>query len=241
MSNKHISTLATLRKFVSPVLIAFLAMLCIAIRISVVDVNKFANLTRYRQANRQLAPDPNRVVFIGDSITDYWNLSKFFPNRPYLNRGILGQTTSQILLRFRQDVVGLHPRAVVILAGTNDLAGATGQVPLEEIESNYASMADLARSNGIHVVFSSILPVHNYTWLSGRMLNQHPPDKILLLNSWLKKYCSDEHTTYLDYFDRMVDDHGLMKRELSDDGIHPNGNGYALMTDLANAAIEQAR
>jgi lysophospholipase L1-like esterase len=237
----HISTLATLRKLVSPVLIAFLAMLCIAIRISVVNVDKFANLTRYREANRQLSPDPNRVVFIGDSITDHWNFSKFFPNKPYVNRGILGQTTSQILLRFRQDVVDLHPRTVVVLAGTNDLAGATGHLPLEEIESNYASMADLARGNGIHVVLSSVLPVHNYTWLSGRMLREHPPEQILSLNSWLKKYCADEHTTYLDYFDRMVDERGLMKRELSDDGIHPNRNGYALMTDLANAAIEQAR
>lgn len=229
------------RKLISPALIAFLVMLCIAIKISAVDVEKFASLNRYRAADRTIAPNPNRVVFFGDSITDYWNFSIFFPDKPYVNRGILGQTTSQMLLRFRQDVVELHPKAVVILAGINDLAGATGKVSLDEIEANYASMADLARSNGIHVIFSSVLPVHNYSGLSGRMLTEHPPDKILLLNTWLKDYCANHHAIYLDYFDQMVDDHGLMKRELSNDGIHPNKDGYAVMTNLANTAIDQVQ
>ena len=221
-------------------LIVFLAMLCIAIRIAPVDVIKFAGLKRYKTMNQVLSPETGRVVFIGDSITDYWNFVQFFPGKPYANRGILGQTTSQILLRFRQDVVDLHPNTVVILAGTNDLAGATGIVTLEDIESNYASMSDLARSNGIHVIWSSVLPIHNYALFSGRMLKEHPPEKILQLNSWLRKYCADEHMQYLDYFDDMVDEHGMMKRELSSDGIHPNKKGYGLMTDLANAAIEQA-
>ena len=233
--------LNAMRKFISPAIIAFLVMLCIAIRIAPVNVEKFASLNRYRAADRDLAPDSNRVVFFGDSITDYWSFPTFFPGKPYVNRGIVGQTTSQMLLRFRQDVVELHPKTVVILAGINDLAGAAGNVSLDEIHANYASMADLARSNGIHVIFSSVLPVHNYTGLSGRMLKEHPPDKILLLNDWLKEYCADRRAIYLNYFDHMVDDHGMMKRELSNDGIHPNKNGYAVMTNLANTAIDQVQ
>jgi hypothetical protein len=182
------STFMALRKFFSPALIAFLVILCIAIRISAVDVEKFASLNRYRAADRRLAPDPNRLVFIGDSITDHWNFSHLFPDWPYINRGILDQTTSQILLRFRQHVVELHLKTVVILAAINALAGATGNVSLDEIQANYASMAGLARSNGIHVVLSSILPAHNYTGLSGRMLREHLPEKNLLLNDWLRNY-----------------------------------------------------
>ena len=124
------------------------------------------NLGRYRAANQELgAPKPGeqRVVFMGDSITDMWQLPQYFPGKPYANRGISGQTTSQMLVRFRQDVVDLKPRVVVILAGTNDIAGNTGPITLEEIERNFASMADLAHTNGIKVVLSSILPVHNYT------------------------------------------------------------------------------
>ena len=235
------SSTVWLRKLFVAALIVFLAMLCIAIRIAPVDVIKFAGLKRYKTINQALSPQTDRVVFIGDSITDYWNFLQFFPGKPYVNRGILGQTTSQILLRFRQDVVDLHPDTVVILAGTNDLAEANGIVTLEDIESNYASMSDLARSNGVHVIWSSVLPIHNHALFSSHMLKEHSPEKILLLNSWLRKYCADEHMQYLDYFDNMVDEHGLMKPELSDDGIHPNRNGYALMADLANAAIERTK
>src|SRR5437763_12370083 len=151
----------------------------------------FGQLSRYREANAVLnppAPGENRVVFFGDSITDIWHLDEYFPGKPYINRGIGGQTTPQMLIRFRQDVIDLHPKVVVILAGTNDIAGNTGPMRLEDIEANYASLADLARANNIRVIFSSILPVHNYTPQSQNMYAQRSPAKILELNRWIKIY-----------------------------------------------------
>ena len=136
------------------------------------------------------APGENRVVFFGDSITDIWKLEDYFPGKPYLNRGIGGQTTPQMLVRFRQDVIDLHPKVVVILAGTNDIAGNTGPMRLEDIEADYASLAELARANHIAVVFSSVLPVHNYTPKSQDFFAQRSPEKILALNRWLKDYCA---------------------------------------------------
>jgi len=204
----------------------------------------FGQLNRYHDANAALsppAPGGTRVVFFGDSITDLWHLDEYFPGKPYLNRGIGGQTTPQMLIRFRQDVIDLHPKVVVILAGTNDIAGNTGPMRLEDIEANYTSMADLARANNIRVVFSSVLPVHNYTPQSQNMYAQRSPKKILELNRWIKTYvAAHPDCVNLDYFSAMVDDKGLLKRDLAEDGLHPNVTGYKIMAPLAEAAIAQA-
>src|SRR5215467_14182990 len=206
----------------------------------------FPNLARYHDENAKLpppSPDEKRVVFMGDSITDNWGrrYGKFFPGKPYVNRGIGGQTTPQMLIRFRPDVIALGPQVVVILAGTNDIAGNTGPMTLEMIEGNYASMAELARSHGIQVVFSSVLPVSDYGHSrDGAPIKQtigRPPEQINELNNWLKKYCKENGHTYLDYFSSMVDDAGMLKKELSDDGLHPNARGYAVMQPLAEQAI----
>jgi lysophospholipase L1-like esterase len=204
----------------------------------------FGELAHYRDANAILTPPTpgeNRVVFFGDSITDLWHLDEYFPGKPYIKRGIGGQTTPQMLIRFRQDVIDLHPRVVVILAGTNDIAGNTGPMRLEDIEANYASMADLARANNIRVVFSSVLPVHNYTTQSQNLFAGRPPEKILALNRWLKDYVTaHDECIYLDYFAAMVDDKGYMKKDLADDGLHPNAAGYKMMAPLAEKAIHNA-
>jgi lysophospholipase L1-like esterase len=204
----------------------------------------FGELGRYRDANAALkppAPGENRAVFFGDSITDIWHLDEYFPGKPYINRGIGGQTTPQMLIRFRQDVVDLHPKVVAILAGTNDIAGNTGPMRLEDIEANYASFAEIARANHIRVVFSSVLPVHNYTPQSQNMYAHRSPEKILELNRWLKNYvAAHPDCLYLDYFSAMVDDKGLLKRELAEDGLHPNDAGYKIMAPLAEAAIRSA-
>ena len=200
----------------------------------------FGQLARYRDANAALkppAPDENRVVFFGDSITDMWKLEDYFPGKPYLNRGIGGQTTPQMLVRFRQDVIDLHPKVVIILAGTNDIAGNTGPMRLEDIEANYTSLAELARVNHLPVVFASVLPVHNYTPQSQDFFAQRAPEKILALNRWLQDYCAANRLVYLDYFSAMVDDKGLLRRELAEDGLHPNAAGYKIMAPLAEAAI----
>jgi lysophospholipase L1-like esterase len=211
-------------------------------RISVF-MNDFGELNRYREANAALKQSPegeNRVVFFGDSITDMWKLEEWFSGKPYINRGISGQTTPQMLVRFRQDVIDLQPKAVVILAGTNDIAGNTGPMRIEDIEKNYASMAELAKVHSIRVVFASVLPVHNYTPQSQELFEQRHPHAILTLNSWLEDYCAANGHVYLDYFEHMVDDKGLMRRELAEDGLHPNKAGYAIMAPLAQAAIEKA-
>jgi len=208
-----------------------------------VFTDDFGQLARYRDANASLKPPAsgeNRVVFFGDSITDMWSLEDYFPGKPYLNRGIGGQTTPQMLVRFRQDVIDLHPRAVVILVGTNDIAGNTGPMRLEDIEANYASLAELARANHIAVVFSSVLPVHNYTPKSQDFFAQRPPEKVLALNRWLGDYCAANGLVYLDYFTALVDDKGLLKRDLAEDGLHPNVAGYKVMAPLAEAAIAKA-
>jgi lysophospholipase L1-like esterase len=208
-----------------------------------VFTDDFGQLARYRDANAALKPPAageNRVVFFGDSITDMWKLEDSFPGKPYLNRGIGGQTTPQMLVRFRQDVIDLHPKVVVILAGTNDIAGNTGPMRLEDIEADYASMAELARANHIAVVFCSVLPVHNYMPKSLELFAQRSPEKILALNRWLRDYCAANRLVYLDYFTAMVDDKGLLKRDLADDGLHPNPNGFKIMAPLADLAIGKA-
>src|SRR5580692_5951855 len=210
-----------------------------------VFTDDYGQLARYREANAKLGPpsaSENRVVFFGDSITDIWKLENYFTGKPYVNRGIGGQTTPQMLVRFRQDVVDLRPKVVVILAGTNDIAGNTGPMRLEDIEADFATFAELARADDIKVIYSSVLPVHNYTDRSKDFFAQRPTEKILVLNRWLKNYCSTSSNgcAYVDYFSAMVDDKGLMKKDLADDGLHPNPAGFKIMAPLAEAAIEKA-
>jgi lysophospholipase L1-like esterase len=208
-----------------------------------VFTDDFGQLARYRDADAQLGPPKageDRVVFFGDSITDIWKLEDYFPGKPYINRGIGGQTTPQMLVRYRQDVVDLQPNVVVILAGTNDIAGNTGPMRNEDIEANFASFAELARVHHIRVVYSSILPVHNYTDRAKDFFAQRPQARILALNDWLKNYCAKNNIIYLDYFSALVDDKGMLKKDLADDGLHPNAAGFKVMAPLAEAAIEKA-
>jgi lysophospholipase L1-like esterase len=199
-------------------------------------------LARYRSENAQLAAAPSaqaRVVFIGDSITDFWGRSSdagvFFPGKPYLNRGISGQTTPQMLIRFRADVIALKPRVVVILAGTNDIGNG---LALAAIEDNLTSMCELAQANGIKVVVASILPINDY--IHPEQSVYRPTAKILEINAWIKAYAQRKGLVYLDYYDAMLDANKVLKRELSDDGLHPNAAGYAVMQPLAQRSIDRA-
>jgi lysophospholipase L1-like esterase len=200
------------------------------------------DLHRYQEEDRKLAapaPGENRVVFMGDSITDLWGRrpdTQFFPGKPYINRGISGQTTPQMLVRFRQDVVALQPKVVVILAGTNDIAGNTGPMTLEDTENNLMSMADIARQNGIRVVLASVTPAIAFPWRPGLQ----PAEKIQALNEWIKDYAAKKGYVYLDYYSAMAGtDHG-MKPGLAVDGVHPTKAGYEVMAPLAEKAIAQA-
>jgi lysophospholipase L1-like esterase len=202
--------------------------------------NDFAGLNRYRDDNATLPPsEKGRVIFYGDSITDAWgrrpNTGTFFPGKPYVNRGISGQTTPQMLIRFRQDVVALHPEVVVILAGTNDVAGNTGPSTLAMTEDNFASMTEMAQANHIRVVIASILPAADYPWKKG----MEPAPKIRQLNAWLKDFCTQHKATYLDYWSALADESGGMKPGLSFDGVHPNAQGYAIMAPLAETALQK--
>ena len=215
-----------------------------------VRLRDWPDVSRYREANRALAaagPGENRVVFMGDSITDAWpqpRFGAFFPGKPYIGRGISGQTTPQMLIRFRPDVIALRPKAVVILAGTNDIAGNTGPMTDEQIQGNLASMADLAKANGIRVVFSSILPVSEYHVRPGDtappQTTRRPMARITAINAWMREYAAANGHVYLDYFPAMTDAKGLLRAELSEDDLHPNAAGYAIMGPLAEAAIQAA-
>lgn len=200
------------------------------------------NLARYRNDNGALPVDTaNRVVFMGDSITDAWGRSRgkdtFFPGKNYINRGISGQTTPQMLIRFRPDVIALKPKVVVILAGTNDISGNTGPETLEDIEGNLASMGQLATANDIKVIFASVMPTCDYI---RPQTDRRPNTKIIALNAWIKEYSTANHHTYLDYFSAMVDDKGMLKKELTYDGLHPNDEGYAVIQPIAQKAIDAA-
>jgi acyl-CoA thioesterase I len=205
-------------------------------------------LARYREANRALAAPAAgeaRVVFMGDSITDSWQQPRFggfFPGKPYVDRGISGQTTPQMLVRFKPDVIDLKPKAVVILAGTNDIASNTGPMTDEEIEGNIASMADLAKAHGIKVVLSSIMPTGAYHVAANGVPQStlRPMSRIKALNDWMKSYAATNGLVYLDYFTPMLDETGVMKAELTTDDLHPNLAGYAIMAPLAEAAIQKA-
>ena len=208
----------------------------------------WAFLARYGDANKQLrppAPDEMRVVFMGDSITEGWGMKatatspgrgEFFPGKPYVNRGISGQTTPQMLVRFRQDVLDLKPKVVVLLAGTNDLAENTGHETPEQIEGNIASMAELARANGIRAVLCSVLPASEFGWHRGL----EPAPKIKALNAWIKDYAAKSDFVYVDYYSHLANAEGGLKAELSPDGVHPNKAGYEIMAPLAEAGIAEA-
>jgi lysophospholipase L1-like esterase len=203
--------------------------------------NDWANLAKYRDANSRVTPpmeNENRVVFMGNSITEGWQqyFPTMFAGKHYINRGIGGQTTPQMLVRFHPDVIALKPKVVVILAGTNDIAGNTGPSTLEMIEDNLAAMAEIARSNGIKVVLSSVLPVYDYPWKPGL----EPAPKIIALNKWMKDYADKHGDIYLDYHSAMSDGKGGMRPELAHDGVHPNEAGYRIMAPLVEQAIEKA-
>ena len=203
--------------------------------------NDWGGLRRYQSANAALAAPAakeNRVVFYGNSITDAWAplFPAMFPGKPYVGRGISGQTTPQMLVRFHQDVVALAPKVVVILAGTNDIAGNTGPSTLEMIEDNIMAMTEIAQQHRIRVVLSSVLPAFEYPWKPGL----EPAPKIVALNAWMKRYAASVNATYLDYHSAMADARQGLPETLSKDGVHPNEAGYRIMAPLAEAAIARA-
>jgi len=204
-------------------------------------LDDWAQLGYYHNTNKSLpaaVPGEDRVVFYGASITEFWgrNGSSFFPGKAYINRGISGQTTAQMVVRFRQDVINLRPKVVVILAGTNDIAGNTGPMTPEMTENNWQSMTDMARANGIKVVLASITPSSDFPWRKGL----HPAEKIRTLNAWLQGYCGNHGFIYLDYYSALVNADGGMKPEYTVDGVHATVKGYEVMAPLAQAAIDKA-
>ncbi len=199
-----------------------------------------ANLKRYAKADEELAPlnaGENRIVFMGNSITESWAKidSSFFANNGYIDRGISGQTSSQMLLRFRQDVINLKPTAVVILAGTNDIAENEGPIALIDIFGNIVSMAQLAEENNIKVILSSVLPVYDFPWNPGLQ----PAEKIIKLNNMIKSYCEENNITYLDYYSKMVDERKGLDNKYSTDGVHPTIAGFKIMEPLVEKAIRK--
>jgi lysophospholipase L1-like esterase len=202
----------------------------------------FGGLARFKQADSKLpapAAGENRVVFMGDSITEGWHFEGpegSFPAKPYINRGISGQTSPQMLVRFRQDVIELQPKVVVILAGTNDLAGNTGPMTLEQTEDNLASMSDLATANHIRVVLCSVLPAYDFPWHPGL----EPAPKIVALNAWMKSYAAEKGYVYVDFHSAMKDQRDGLPPTLSKDGVHPLPAGYAIMGPLVEAGIKSA-
>ena len=205
-------------------------------------LNDWPNLGRYRDANANTPPPAsgeNRVVFMGDSITDGWGKgqAQFFPGKPYINRGISGQTTPQMLVRFRPDVIELKPKVVITLAGTNDLAGNTGTETLQNIEDNLTSMSELAKANGIRVVLASVMPICDSLRPQSA---RRPPQQIVALNDWIKNYSAKNNFVYVDYYSAMVDSTGMLKPELTYDCLHPNDAGYAVMQPLAERGIAEA-
>jgi lysophospholipase L1-like esterase len=196
------------------------------------------NLNRYREENTRIGlptENENRIVFMGNSITEGWLkiCPAFFSGKPYINRGISGQTTPQMLVRFRQDVVNLKPKVVVILAGTNDIAENTGPSTLEMIEDNILSMAEIAKANDIKVILCSVLPAYDYPWKPG--LN--PAEKIVKLNKWIKNYSDNNHIIYVDYFTPMADERNGLNKKYSEDGVHPNKAGYEVMAPIVEKGI----
>ena len=198
-------------------------------------------LGRYYEDDRRSEGQPQekgRVVFLGDSITDSWKLKQYFPGKPYVNRGISGQTTPQKLVRMFPDVINLHPAALIILAGTNDIARNTGPETAEMIEENFRAICELAARHGIKTILGLLLPVSDYT--PSKQTARRPPADILKLNDWLRTYATEIHAPVADYYSALVDEHGMLREGYSDDGLHPNDRGYAVMAPIAAAAIEKA-
>lgn len=220
-------------------------------------------LSRYHAANQLLKKQPvpaNRVVFMGDSITDFWNLEQYFPGKPYVNRGIGGQTTPQMLVRMYPDVIDLNPAVMVVLAGTNDIARNTGPATAEMIQQNIMAMTELAQHHGMKVILCSVLPVSDYPFLRQqnappstspappggggappriKMTDGHPAGDILKLNAWMKEYAAKVNATYADYFSAVVDERGWLKDAYSADGLHPNAEGYKAMTTVLSASLQK--
>lgn len=195
-------------------------------------MTNWAQLQHYEQSNCEVKQAD--VIFFGDSITDLWDLSSYFPNQSYINRGISGQTTPQMLVRFRPDVINLRPKVVILLGGTNDIAGNTGEMTIEQIQDNFMSMAELAKVHQIRLILASILPVSEERSIT------RPSSKIQELNQWIIEYCEANDLVYLDYYSHLVDDRGFLPSHLSEDGLHPNATGYEIMVPLAEAAIQKA-
>jgi lysophospholipase L1-like esterase len=210
---------------------------------------------RYHSENQELKKQPfvqNRVVFMGDSITDFWKLTDYFSGKPYVNRGISGQTTSQMLVRLFPDVIDLKPAAMVLLAGINDIAQNTGPQTAEMVEQNIQAMTELAQNHGIKVILCSIMPVSDYPYLKQqkgfidskiktiKWTDSHPAGDIIKLNKWLKDYAAKVNAVYVNYFDAFVDDKGLLKESCSDDGLHPNAEGYKIMNQIVEEALQKS-
>jgi len=201
------------------------------------DWNQLGRYYADNQRLKHLPPEPGRVVFLGDSITDGWKLAQYFPGRPYVNRGISGQTTPQMLVRMFPDVIALKPAALMVFAGTNDIAGNTGPSTLAMVEDNLQAITELAQAHGIKVVLCSLTPVSDYT---RKQTLQRPPSDILKLNAWIREYAARANAVFADYFAAMVDETGMLKEGFSGDGLHPNDKGYALLVPVAEAALAKA-
>jgi lysophospholipase L1-like esterase len=202
------------------------------------DWNQLGRYDADDQSLEAAGPVKDRVVFMGDSITDGWNLAKYFPGKPYVNRGISGQTTPQMLVRMYPDVIRLHPAAIIILAGTNDIARNTGPETFQMVEDNFRAMSELAARHNIKVILCLLTPVSDYT--QNPQTPHRPPSDILQLNDWLRSYAAEIHAEVADYYSVMVDGRGQLKEGFSNDGLHPNARGYELMVPVAEAAIEKA-
>lgn len=217
-----------------------IALIFLSSRVLAQNETDWANLSKYKSENAMLKPpakNEKRVVFIGNSITENWlHADSFFQKHPqYIDRGISGQTTPQMLLRFRQDVIQLNPSAVVILAGINDIAQNTGPITIEEIFGNIKSMAELARANKIKVILSSVLPANVIPWRK----EIEPADKVIQLNALIKEYCKQNKIYYLDYYSNLVDDQKGLPKKFSEDGVHPNAGCYQIMEQLVQEAIRK--
>jgi lysophospholipase L1-like esterase len=202
------------------------------------DWNQLGRYYADNQRLKQLPPEPGRVVFLGDSITDGWKLAQYFPGKPYVNRGISGQTTPQMLVRMFPDVIALKPAALLVYAGTNDIAGNTGPSTLTMIEDNLQAITELAQAHGIKVILCSVTPVSDYT--ARKQTLQRPPSDILKLNAWMREYAASAKAVFADYYSALVDGTGMLKEGFSGDGLHPNDKGYALLVPFAEAAIAKA-
>jgi lysophospholipase L1-like esterase len=205
------------------------------------EMQDWNQLGRYREDDARLmaaSPEARRVVFLGDSITDGWKLEQYFPGKPYVNRGISGQTTPQMLVRMFPDVIDLKPAALIILAGTNDVARNTGAETATMVEENFQAMTELAQAHGVKVIFCLLTPVSDYT--ANKQTEHRPPGDILKLNAWLRDFAAAHNVGVADYYSALVDDKGMLRNGDSDDGLHPNAKGYALMAPVAEAAIEKA-